>query len=85
MNTLTNIQLTHAKLDELQSNDNELLDLHIDTIERAFQFFLKYQGEDIDTASHLALIQDLELLRADLSDLRNVDCETEQHGDDDNE
>ena len=85
MNTLTNIQLTHAKLDELQANDNELLDLHIDTIERAFQFFLKYQGEDIDTASHLALIQDLELLRADLSELRNVDCETEQYGDDGDE
>lgn len=82
---LSSLQLAHDKLHELQAYNNELLNMHIDTVQRAFDFFLKYDGSDIDAAEQLALIKDLEWLRSDLCDLRPLDCETEQHKDDNDE
>lgn len=85
MKAITTKQMTLDKLNELQADNNELLDMHIDTVQRAFDFFLKYDGSDISVEEQLALIKDLEWLRGDLCDLRPLDCETEQYGDDDDE
>lgn len=76
MKAITTKQLTLQKLEELQANGNERLDLHINAVQRAFDFLLKYDGDDISAAEQLALIKDLEWLRGDLNDLRPLDCET---------
>lgn len=82
---VTTLQLTHDKLNELQADNNEQLNMHIDTVQRAFDFFLKYDGTDISAEEQLALLKDLEWLRGDLCDLRPLDCETEQYDDDGDE
>lgn len=82
MKAITTKQLTLQKLEDLQANNNEILDLHINTVQRAFDFLLKYNGDDISAAEQLALIKDLEWLRGDLNDLRPLDCETLNDDDD---
>lgn len=59
--------------------------MHINTVQRAFDFLLKYDGDELSATQQLALLKDLEWLRGDLCDLRPLDCETEESGDEGDE